>query len=154
MTIQIDTREKEKAIQAILSTFDRKNVEYFKSKLFVGDYMNLDNPRLVVDRKQNLQEICNNVTQDRARFIRELKRAKQYGIRIVFLIEHGENVRKLDDVRNWTNPRLKTSPKAVSGVRLHKTLKIISDTFDTDFLFCSKAETGREIIKILGGSNG
>lgn len=154
MTIQIDTREKEKAIQAILSTFDGKNVEYFKSKLFVGDYMNLDNPRLVVDRKQNLQEICNNVTQDRARFIRELKRAKQYGIKIVFLIEHGENIRQLDDVLNWINPRLKTSPKAVSGVQLHKTLKIISDTFDTKFLFCSKAETGRAIIKILGVSNG
>lgn len=154
MTIQIDTREKEKAIQAILSTFDGKNVEYFKSKLFVGDYMNLDNPRLVVDRKQNLQEICNNVTQDRARFIRELKRAKQYGIKIVFLIEHGENVRQLDDVLNWKNPRLKTSPKAVSGVQLHKKLKIISDTFDTEFLFCSKAETGRAIIKILGGLNG
>lgn len=60
MTIQIDTRDKSKAIKQIVSTFNKENVKYFRSKLFIGDYMRMDNPFLVVDRKQNLLEVCNN----------------------------------------------------------------------------------------------
>ena len=54
MQIQIDTREKAKAIQKILQEFDKQGITQISSKLYVGDYMNYDNPRLVVDRKQNL----------------------------------------------------------------------------------------------------
>ena len=36
MTIQIDSREKARAIKMILATFDRMEVEYFVSKLPVG----------------------------------------------------------------------------------------------------------------------
>ena len=61
MDIQIDSREKAKAIRKILKTFDDKGINHYTSKLFVGDYMSLDNPRLIIDRKQNLQELCGNV---------------------------------------------------------------------------------------------
>ena len=44
MDIQIDSREKPEAIKQILAEFDRAKVHYFKSKLYVGDYQNLDNP--------------------------------------------------------------------------------------------------------------
>ena len=54
MDIQIDTREKQRAIRKILKTFDDNGVKHFSSKLLVGDYMSLDNPRLIIDRKQNL----------------------------------------------------------------------------------------------------
>ena len=58
MDIQIDTREKQRAIRKIIKTFDENGVKHFSSKLLVGDYMSLDNPRLIIDRKQNLQELC------------------------------------------------------------------------------------------------
>lgn len=154
MTIQIDTRDKSKAIKQIVSTFNKENVKYFRSKLFIGDYMRMDNPFLVVDRKQNLLEVCNNVCQDHKRFIAELKRAKKYEIHIVFLVEHGENIGKLEDVREWVNPRLEKSPLALSGEQLYKKLSIISNTFDTEFVFCNKQDTGHRIIEILGESNG
>ena len=60
MDIQIDTREKQRAIRKIIKTFDDNDVKHFSSKLLVGDYMSLDNPRLIIDRKQNLQELCGN----------------------------------------------------------------------------------------------
>lgn len=63
MDIQIDSREKVRAIRKIVKTFDESGVKYFSSKLLVGDYMSLDNPRLIIDRKQNLQELCGNVCQ-------------------------------------------------------------------------------------------
>lgn len=45
MDIQIDTREKQRAIRKILKTFDDNGVKHFSSKLLVGDYMSLDNPQ-------------------------------------------------------------------------------------------------------------
>ena len=44
MDIQIDTREKQRAIRKIIKTFDENGVKHFSSKLLVGDYMSLDNP--------------------------------------------------------------------------------------------------------------
>ena len=83
MDIQIDTREKQRAIRKILKTFDDNGVKHFSSKLLVGDYMSLDNPRLIIDRKQNLQELCGNVCQQHERFKRELLKAINAGIQLV-----------------------------------------------------------------------
>ena len=85
MIIQIDSREKAKAIQKIIAEFDRQGIKHPVSKLMVGDYMNYDNPRLIVDRKQNLTELCSNVCQDHDRFRRELMLAQENGIQLIVL---------------------------------------------------------------------
>lgn len=149
MTIQIDSREKPKAINLIKSTFEEQGITYFVSKLPVGDYMSLDNARFAVDRKKNLLEVCGNVCQDHKRFIAEIKRAQEYGIKLVFLVEHSNKIKSLDDVWNWVNPRLKKSPMAISGERLYKILSTLEKTYNTKFYFCSKAETGNKIIELL-----
>ena len=151
MNIQIDTREKARAIKQIVSYFDEAAIKHYTSKLFVGDYMSLDNPRVVIDRKQNLQEICSNVCQQHERFVDELKRAKENGIKIIILCEHGGNIKSLSDVQKWVNPRLRTSPKAVSGKQLFKILFTIGQKYDVDYIFCDKSETGAKIIELLGG---
>ena len=61
LIIQIDSREKARAIKKIVEAFDQCGINHPVSKLMVGDYMNYDNPRLIIDRKQNLSELCNNV---------------------------------------------------------------------------------------------
>lgn len=151
MTIQVDSREKTRAITKILAEFSKQNVKYYISKLFVGDYMNLDNPRLIIDRKQNLQELCLNVCQQHKRFTDEIKRANENEIKLIFLCEHGKDIKTLDDVLNWVNPRLKESPLAVSGERLHKILSTLSKKHQVEFLFCTKSETGKRIIELLSG---
>ena len=151
MTIQIDTREKARAVKQIVSYFDEMGVKHYTSKLFVGDYMSLDNPRLIIDRKQNLQELCGNVCQQHERFTNELRRAKENGIKLIILCEHGGGIKDLSDVQRWINPRLKTSPKAVSGKQLFKILFTLKQKYGIDFVFCEKRMTGLEIIKILGG---
>ena len=152
MTIQIDTREKSRAIKQIVSYFDETGIQHYTSKLYVGDYMSLDNPRVVIYRTQNLQEICGNVCQQHERFINELKRARENGIKIIILCEHGSNIKTLADVQGWVNPRLRTSPKAVSGKQLFKILFTIGQRYDVDFVFCDKRMTGYMIAKILGGA--
>ena len=150
MTIQVDTREKARAIEGIIKEFDKQGVTHFSSKLYVGDYVNLENSFLVVDRKQNLLEVCSNVCQQHKRFVNEIKRAKATGIKIIFLVEHGENIKSLEDVKNWVNPRLKESPLAVSGERLYKILSTLERRYGVEFRFCDKRNTGKRIIEILG----
>ena len=47
-TILVDSREKARAITKILAEFDRQGIKHVSTKLLVGDYQNLDNPRLVI----------------------------------------------------------------------------------------------------------
>ena len=166
MQIQVDTREHAKEWNRIKGQFDALGVQYFRSKMYVGDYQSLDNPRLVIDRKKDLQEICGNVCQQHERFKAELLRAKEQGIKLVILCEHGADIKNLEDVYFWQNPRKyqirwKTvngkrvkdviSAKAVDGNQLYKSLCTIRDRYNVDFVFCQKEETGQKIIEILGG---
>lgn len=166
MQVQVDTREHAKEWERIKGQFDALGVQYFRSKMYVGDYQSLDNPRLVIDRKKDLQEICGNVCQQHERFKAELLRAKEQGIKLVILCEHGADVNSLEDVFFWQNPRKyqirwKTvngkrvkdviSAKAVDGNQLYKSLCTIRDRYNVDFVFCQKEETGQKIIDILGG---
>lgn len=150
MTIQIDTREKQRAVKQIISHFDKHGIKHYPSKLYVGDYMNLDNPRVIIDRKQNLSEIYTNVCQGRKRFCAELKRAQDMGIKIIILCEHGFGIKSLGDVKNWYNPRLDKTPYAWDGERLFKVLSAIKDKYGIDYVFCEKRETGAKIVEILG----
>lgn len=149
MNIQIDSREKSKAIVKILDQFKKQGINYFVSKLYVGDYMNLDNPKVIIDRKQNLSEIYLNVSHEHERFRNELLRAKQAGIKIIILCEHGFSVSTLEDVKTWVNPQQKKSPYAWNGERLYKVLLSIKEKYNVDFVFCSKSQTGSMIIDIL-----
>ena len=151
MTIQIDSREKPKAIRNICYEFTRQGAQYFVSKLPCGDYCSLDNARFCIDRKQNLNELVGNVCQQHQRFIRELQLAQVLGIRLVFLVEHGDSIRSLEDVKAWVNPRLRESPFAVSGERLYKILSTLEARYNTKFYFCTKAQTGKRIIELLKG---
>ena len=159
MQIQVDTREHNKEWERIKGQFDALGVQYFRSKMYVGDYQSLDNPRLVIDRKKDLQEICGNVCQQHERFKAELLRAKEQGIKLIILCEHGADIKSLEDVFFWQNPRKyqirwKTvngkrvkdviSAKAVDGNQLYKSLCTIRDRYGVSFIFC--------IIEILGGS--
>ena len=168
MQVQVDTREHKSELERIQKQFDALGVQYFRSKLYVGDYQSLDNPRLVIDRKKDLNELCGNVCQQHDRFKAELIRAMQQNIKIVILVEHGEDVKSLEDVYFWENPRkheviwktvngkrVKTvrSAKAIDGMQLYKSLCTIRDRYDVDFEFCTKEETGKRIVEILGGGN-
>lgn len=164
MDIQIDSREKARAIRKIVKTFDDNGVKHFSSKLLVGDYMSLDNPRLIIHRKQNLQELCGNVCQQHERFKRELLKAMDAGIQLIILIEHGKDIKSIEDVYFWKNPRKHevrwrtangkkeryvASSKAVDGNQLYKSLCTIRDRYNVRFEFCEKNDTGKKIIELL-----
>ena len=149
MTIQIDTREHKWELARIQRQLTAEGCQTIVSKLYVGDYQSLDNPRLVVDRKKDLAELCGNVCQQHERFKKELLRAIKAGIQIIILVEHGADVQRLEDVYFWDNPRLMQSPKAVNGPALYKSLVTIRDKYNVRFEFCTKSETGKKIMELL-----
>ena len=151
MTIQIDTREHKWELARIQRQLTALGCKTFVSKLYVGDYQSLDNPRLVIDRKKDLQELCGNVTQQHERFRSELIRAMEAGIQLIILVEHGEDIQTLEDVYFWDNPRLLKSPRATSGKGLYKSLCTIRDKYGVRFEFCDKHHTGERIMLLLGG---
>ena len=162
MIIQIDSREKARAITKIVEEFDKQGISHPVSKLMVGDYMNYDNPRLIIDRKQNLTELCSNVTGDHERFREEMMRAQKNEIQLVFLCEHGKGIETLHDVIWWQNPRRwkrrinpdtgrweSVETKATTGETLYKILCTQERKYGCKFLFCDKSETGSKIVQIL-----
>lgn len=179
--IQVDSREKSRAIQKILSAFENQGVSWYVSKLPWGDYMNLDNPRLIIDRKQNLTELTNNVIQDHKRFVKELEKAKEHGVKLIILVEHGGMIKTLQDVIWWKNPRSekrvkgedgkwhtekveyvrRVHPKGrtpytmvfhpTTGLELYKKLCTMQEKYGVEFQFCDKRQTGKRIIEILKG---
>ena len=149
MVIIVDTREKPRAIVKILAEFDRQGVKVVRRALNFADYFNPDRPDVIIDRKQNLNEIAFNVVQGRARFLREVERCNRAGCHMIVLIEHSPRIRRLEDVINWKNPRLKVSPLAVSGERLFRIMHAMGTKYGIDWQFCGKQQTGKRIIELL-----
>lgn len=147
--IYVDTREKPRAIQKILAYFEKKGEEVVRQKLNVGDYMLSPDGKISVDRKQNLAEVAVNLGKDRARFGKECQRAKEAGIQLVILVEHGGQIKDIEAVRAWQNPRLRISPYALSGPRIYQLMKAFESKYGVQWEFCCKQSTGKKIIEIL-----
>jgi ERCC4-type nuclease len=148
MQIQIDSREKARAIQKILHEFKRQEIKHFVSKLYIGDYCNLQNPLVLIDRKQNISEIAQNATSGHKRFKNELLRLDSIGGKMFILIEQdkidGKPIKGLEDIILW-------APKygEIMGDRIYRVLKSWQNKHNIEYVFCSKRNTGKMIIELL-----
>ena len=148
MIIQIDTREQK--YDHVQRYFDSQGIKTVRSKCVVGDYVNLENPMVVIDRKQSLQEVAGNVCQQHERFVRELELARELGYRLIVLIEE-DSIKTLSDVVTWYNWRRKKNPKAVGGKQLYRIMSTMADKYGVEWMFTTKANCGKRILEILGG---
>lgn len=165
ITIQIDSREKTHAISHITRYFDMNNIKYYTNKLLFGDYMNLHNPMVIIDRKQNLVEVQGNITQQHLRFRNELIKAQENGFKLIILIEENQ-IKTLEDVRDkYINPRMKQWSMArkkalkkglefkqrppLSGKQIYEILNTMEQKYGCKFMFCRKEEMAKKIIELL-----
>ena len=150
----IDTREKPKAIENILATFEAEGVPVARTKLLFGDYADYNRPGIVVDRKQNIAELAKNVTVERARFIAELERAKAANARLVILVEQNRykdrdkwiSVKDISDLMLWSNPHTK-----IRGEKVFRVLSELIYKYNISVIFCDKRVTGKRILEIIYG---
>lgn len=146
--IIVDSREKK--WEHIKNYFDQNDIEYSVKKLDVADYMIEGRERLVIDRKQNLDECCSNLcTNDSSRFWREVRLAKQRNIKMIVLVEHSKNVNSIKDVEKWNSFYSK-----VTGKRLMEEMYRVHIAYGVEWFFCSKKDTGKRILEILGYDKG
>lgn len=142
----VDTREKKNL--HILKYFIYHDIDYKPQKMDVADYQIEGKDELVIDRKQNLDELAKNLMNrsDHARFWKEVRRAKEQGIKMIVLCEHGGQIKEIKNVAEWHS---KYSP--VSGRALMEEIYRVHIAYGVEFLFCDKRSTGRKIIELLGG---
>lgn len=143
--IIVDSRERK--WEHIQKYFDSHEIEYvFPQKLDTGDYLNTENPFVVIDRKANLQEICSNLSKGKeniVRFTKEAKRAKEKGMRFIVLIE-GTNAKTTKDLASWKSKYSKHTGKWLVNQMFSLTL-----AYNIEWVFCKKNETAKKILELL-----
>ena len=139
------TQKKPHSYNSIGGQLDRKGVPYRVCKLDVGDYM-MEGGTVTIDTKQDLEELSRNLMNraDHARFMKEVRRAAEKGLRLVVLCRHGGAYKSIQDVAGW---RSKYSP--VTGRALMDEIYRIHISYGVDFFFCSKQGTAKKILEIL-----
>lgn len=144
-----DTREKRN--EHIKAYFEKHDIEYEIRKLDVGDYQIEGKPQISVDRKRNLQELSKNLmnAKDHSRFWKEVRRAREQKVKLFVLIEHGGQVKSIEDVAKWTDKY-----SGVSGRALANEIFRVHIAYGVEFLFCDKRSTALKIIEILEGEDG
>ena len=141
--IIVDSREKKN--QHILSWFDSHKIDYVVQKLEIADYKFGDNDKILVDRKQNLDELLYNLlTADKRRFYNEMRKAHSENAKVIVLCEHGNGVKQLSDVAKW-----QSNHSNFAGRKLLDEMYKIHISYSVDFEFCEKSETAEKIIQIL-----
>lgn len=142
--IVIDSREKK--FDHIKSYFDKNGIEYEIKKLDVGDYMNTEHPNIIVDRKQNLDEVNNNLSRGKnnvSRFTKECRRAFEQKLEFIVLIE-GNNYKSVEEVANWSSKY-----SAHTGRWIQKEMFRLFLAYNVRWMFCRKNETAKKILELL-----
>lgn len=147
MVLLVDTREQNTPrLQRRLEDFGKP---YRRQKLDFGDYScEITGPngetidlsgRLCIERKMNLDELCNCFCNGRQRFEREFQRAKEAGAKVYLLVESATWEKVFGGVY-----RSRMKPDALIASILAWTAR-----YSMIPVFCKAETTGRMIAKIL-----
>ncbi len=144
MTVIIDSREKKCA--HIKEWFDEHGIKYVVRKLDEGDYQIEGQPGVTVDRKQDLSELSHNLMNksDHSRFWQEIRRAKANKEKLFILVEHGSNVKSVEDVALWRDKY-----SGVNGRTLVDEISTLYLSYGVQFVFCDKRQTAKKILELL-----
>ena len=106
-------------------------------KLDYGDYQLKDMQDLIViERKQSIDELANNLGKDRARFERELERMQECQFKFIIIEDYWSSI--------WRRSYTKMNPNAIFESIIALELK-----YDTRFCFVGNRENGHRITRAL-----
>lgn len=147
-----DTRNKPEKNAYIRVQLEKLGYQVDRCRLYAGDYTWATDQKICIDTKQDLQEVCGNVTQQHKRFKAECERAKMAGIKLVILIKEA-SIKSLDEVPKWYNWRLKFSPRATTGKQLWKIMSTLTEHYGVEWRFATPSNMGKTIVEILEEGN-
>ena len=150
MVIIEDSRQKRGMHELKHACFEEMGVELVRNMLPFGDYALP--PSISVDTKADMAEIAGNIGGDHQRFKRECIAAKNAGCQLIILVENTDGIHSVDDVHTWINPEVIYRPRAITGERLEKAMKTMSERYGVRFEFCEPHEAAGKIVELLGVS--
>ena len=143
--IEMDTRNQKD--NYVTNYLDKHDIKWIRNKLYAGDVKLLNDTKVIIDLKANIEEIAHNLcnTQEHERIKRELERAKEIGCQdFVFLIK--SNIKSADDLINWTSTKTR-----VKGSVLIKVMSTMKERYGCRFIFTTRANAPKKILELLGG---
>lgn len=144
MIIEIDTRNKKD--KYVTDYFDKHNIKWIRNKLYSGDVKLLNDSRVIIDLKANLEEIAHNLCNslEHNRIHKEINRAREIQCEeFIFLIKD-DKIKNIKDLQNWTSKRTK-----VTGKVLCKVMQTMKERYGVRFIFCERKKMGERIIELL-----
>lgn len=135
MRLYEDTRQKKSQHDNVKDYCSENGIELVRTKLDVGDYMLDLNGKCSVDTKSSLSELSHNLlnAKDHSRFWKEIRRAREQGIKLFILCEHGGKIKSIKDVAQWNDKY-----SGVSGRTLMNEMYRVSISYGVEFVFCEK----------------
>ena len=140
---ELDTRNKKD--DYVTKYFDKQGIKWIRNKLYAGDVKLLNDTRVIIDLKANIEEIAHNLcnTQEHIRIRKELEKAKEIGCEeFIFLIK--SNIKSADDLINWTSTKTK-----VKGNVLVKVMSTMKERYGCRFIFTTRANAPKKILELL-----
>lgn len=148
MIVLEDTRNQVHKHDNIHRYFNEHEIEFRRTKLYVGDYIIANRGDVAIDTKKDVMELITDLHKDHKRFRDECLRAQEAGIELIVLTEELLPGGRLE---NWKSPRkangqlLTTTDPAV----LRKMMITMQSKYSVKFRFCSPDSTGSEIMRYL-----
>lgn len=142
MVCLVDTREQD--TPRLRARLKEIGCPWERRKLDFGDYSvkckHIDlSSTLAIERKMDLDELCNCYCKDRGRFQREFERAKLAGAKIYLLVEDG----------SWEYAYSGTYRSRMSPEALVASIQAWLARYNCQVIFCRSKTTGRLIHDIL-----
>ena len=106
--------------------------------------------KIIIERKNSLNELCQNLFDDKdkngmTRFERELKRAKDQGIKVILLVETEDMHSKILSSKHFRYDKAsKVSPKSFNSI-----LRSLQARYNISIEYCNKKDSARLIHDIL-----
>lgn len=147
MHIIEDTRQQAKKHELKHEAWRKAGIEVIRSALPYGDYITA--PMIAVDTKASVQEIAGNLcgsAKERARFVRECKKAASVGAQLIVLIED-KRIRSAADLYGKTVYLM--SGQVINGEQLARAMAVVSERYGVRFDFCKPNESAKRILEIL-----
>lgn len=144
MIIEMDTRNQKDSY--VTDYFDKHNIKWIRNKLYSGDVKLLNDTRVIIDLKANLEEIAHNLcnTQEHLRIHKEIDRAREIQCEeFIFLIKE-DKIKSIEDLQNWSSKRTK-----VRGDTLLKVMATMSKKYGVKFIIVPRAKMGEKILELL-----
>ena len=144
MIIEMDTRNQ--VDNYVTDYLDKQNIKWIRNKLYSGDVKLLNDTKVIIDLKKDIDEIASNLcrTLEHQRLKREIERAREIGCeRFIFMIKV-KDITCVDEIINWKSKYSKVKPET-----LIKIIKTFSERYGVEFMFYKKEEMGKKIIELL-----